>query len=76
MLQLLMEICRTVHECTVLGHLLHQISHVSFMFLEHDSTIMGRKTGNSSQSVSTQTECFHLMKAQTQWYYDGNYDRN
>ena len=42
------------HACKVLGHLLRQILRVSFItFLEHDGTIMGRETENSSQLGST-----------------------
>ena len=58
-----MEIHRAVLACTVLGHLLRQLSHVSFMFLEHDGTITGRETGNLSRLASTRTELFRLTKS-------------
>ena len=54
-----MEIRRAVHACTVLGHLLRQISHVPFItFLEHDGTITGRETGNCSQLAATRKKFF------------------
>ena len=50
----------TVHACTVFGHLPRQISCVSFMFMfmEHDSTITGRETGNLSQLASNSSKTF------------------
>ena len=44
-----------------------QILRVSFMFLEHDSTITGRETGNSSWLASTRTELFHPTNFRALW---------
>ena len=50
-----------MHACTVFGHFPRQISHVSFMFIEHNSTMRGRETGILSRLAHNRTELFRLM---------------